>query len=182
MADLTESQQAQVKAIRSSGGKPEAVKCVHCGKLLVKDSSRDDEQGDYCSHLHETYTSADLKAHRASLSADVVPAGWIKVAALHKLLVKLDIPVSRMVNAFGRDRGLSAPLHPKFAPLYVGNARWLDPWCASKEGLDFLRNLGTVHPDPIRKAATPISDAEQSLADAMNALFSEPAEVAITAA
>jgi hypothetical protein len=171
----------KVAAIKKAGGKAEVVKCLDCGKTLVRDVCVEREEGDLCAHYREKYGEG-MKEHfaavKATISATEVPLNWIKVAALHKICERNGIPVSRMVNAFGKDRGLSEPLHPKFKPLYVGNARWLDPWCASKEGLDFLRNMGPVSntAKPI-KAVTAKAPAEvKDLAAQMSAMFAKKAD------
>ena len=127
----------------------EFVKCQHCGKKVTREEAVELESGSYCQHLRDAgYTTESLAAHRASLTVEEIPDGWIKVAALHKKLQKEGIPVARMVRAFGGDRALDGPLHPKFKVVYVGRARYLDPWCASSEGLEYLRGLGSTKAVP----------------------------------
>lgn len=139
MQNLTEEQQKKVREIQAEGGKAEVVKCIYCGKILIRDASIEQESGDLCHQLRQRYSEEDLRNQRQALSGTEVPEGWIKVAALHKICVREGIPVARMVKAIGGDRGLGEYLDPRFKPLYVGNCRWLDPWCASKEALDLLR-------------------------------------------
>lgn len=125
----------------------DSITCQVCGKVLTREQAQENEMGAYCEHLlEEGWDARTLAEHRLSMSAGDVPTTedgqpYIKVAALHKLLVKKGIPVSRMVRAFGGDRALDPPLHPKFRVVYVGNARWLDPWCATEAGLNFLRGM-----------------------------------------
>jgi hypothetical protein len=173
--DYTEAQVAKVAAIKQAGGKAEVVKCLDCGKTLVRDVCVEREEGDLCAHYREKYGEG-MKDHfatvKASLSASEVPLNWIKVAVLHKICERNDIAVTRMVNAMGKDRGLSEPLHPKFKPLYVGNARWLDPWCASKEGLDFLRAMGD-NKSTVKAVAKKTPAEVKDLAAQMNAMFTK---------
>jgi hypothetical protein len=173
LGELSEAQAEKVQSIQQSGGQVEVTKCVHCGKLLVRDISVEREEGDYCSHLFDElgHTKESLAQHRASMSASVVPDGYVKVASLHKILVREGIPVSHMVRAMGGDRGLLPAARPELVPIYVGNARWLNPWCASKEGLSYLRDYGTGSGKApgATKTAKPSSIATQ-----MEQLFGEP--------
>jgi len=171
---LSEAQKAQKAAIEAAGGRAIIEKCTHCGKWLVRDESVERGEGDHCFHLFDElgHTAASLSEHRKSMTADEVPEGWVKVASLHRICVQEGIPVAALVKAFGGDRTLSGPLHPKFNPLYVGNARWLDPWCAGPEGLAFLRSLArqpgkatTKAPAKVKTPA-PAKDLESFIADA----------------
>lgn len=132
----------------------EKYKCQHCGKWITREEAVEEEQGDYCKHLREDlgYTTMTLAEHRRKMTVDSVPDGWVKVASLHNICERENVPVSAMVRAFGGDRCLLPPLHPKFQIVYCGNARWLDPWCASKEGLDFLRSLKLAAPKKVEDA------------------------------
>lgn len=128
------------------------VKCQYCGKFISNDDSIEHEAGGYCHSLREQgWDSVRLTEHRASMTVSEVPttkAGepWIKVAALDRKLKKMGVPISRMVRAMGGDRSIDPPLHPKFKPVYVGRARYLDPWCASAEGIEFLKGLANSSP------------------------------------
>jgi hypothetical protein len=122
-------------------------KCQYCGKWIKFDSWEEFEAGDYCHQLREEkgFTDATLAEHRASMSADEVPVTsdgreYIKVASLDRMLKQKGIPVSRMVKAFGGDRTIDGPMHPKFQPVYVGRARYLHPDCGEQWGLDYLQN------------------------------------------
>lgn len=157
--ELTEGQQKKVRDIKQAGGQAEVTKCRFCGKILIRDKSIEQEAGDLCEELHAKYTNEELMAHRGTMSATTVPEGWIKVSDLHKICEANGIPVNRMVNAFGRDRGLGEPLHPKFRPLYVGRVRWLDPWCASEEGLAFLKGIRPTKQEKIEAELSDLADA-----------------------
>lgn len=144
--NLTESQADKIAEIKAAGHDVIITKCLRCGKTLIKDTSIENEQGDYCNHLFNElgYTTEALAAHRAAMSSTEVPEDWVKVAALHKICVREGIPVASMVKAMGGDRALGTPLNEMWVPLYVGNARWLDPFCATPEGLDQLRAASKV--------------------------------------
>jgi len=132
----------------------EKYKCQHCGKWINREEAVAEEQGDYCKHLREDlgFTTVTLAEHRRTMTVANPPDGWIKVASLHKICVREGIPVSAMVRAFGGDRAIDPPLHPKFKVTYSGNSRWLDPWCASPDGLNFLRSLKLAAPKKVEDA------------------------------
>lgn len=160
LTKLTDAQKKQVREIRQQGGEVEVTKCRFCGKFLIRDKSIEQEAGDLCEQLHQQYTSEQLMAHRATMTVAKAPEGFIKVSELHKICEREGIPVNRMVTAIGRDRGLSAPIHPKFKPIYVGNTRYLDPWCATKEGLAVIRG---VKPTKDEKAKAEVAALEAAV-------------------
>jgi len=51
---------------------------------------------------------------------------------------KASVPISKMLAMMGWDRGLAEPVDPRFAPKYVGNARYVDGFCGTKEGLKMI--------------------------------------------
>ena len=138
---LTEAQAAKVAEIRQAGGKVEITKCQRCGKTLVRDLCVEREEGDLCSHYYDELgmTKDDLATERAKRTIKEVPQGWIKTRQLHRICESHSIPVSRMVKAMGTDRGMGPLLDPRFEFKYVGNARYVDGWCASEEGLALLK-------------------------------------------
>ena len=139
-------------------------KCQYCGKCLSREESLENESGDYCHHLREQgMDTSYLKEHRQRLTVADVPEGYIKLASLDRICKKEGIPISRMVRAIGGDRALSEPIREEFRPIYVGNARYVDGWCASEEGLDFLRNLSGGSPRKAKKAAE-VDELEELLA------------------
>lgn len=159
IGELTELQQEKVRNIKAQGGEAEVTKCRFCGKILIRDKSIEQEAGDLCEKLHEQFTSEELMAHRGTMSGTTVPEGWIKVSDLHKICEREGIPVNRMVNAIGRDRGLGAPIDPRFKPLYVGRARYLDPFCASKEGLALIRGTQPTKDEKAKAEVAELADA-----------------------
>lgn len=121
--------------------------CQFCGKPITSENALEHEAGGRCQSLREQgWDSQKLREHRASMSAEDVPQTedgrpYVKVAVLHKRLVKEGIPVARMVRAMGGDRAVGEILHEKFEPVYVGRARYLHPDCMTEWGFNFLRNL-----------------------------------------
>ena len=163
LLNLSDTQRQRVRDIKAEGGKAEVTKCRFCGKFLVRDISVEQEAGDLCEKLHEQYSTESLMAHRATMSATAAPQGYIKVADLHKICVRADIPVNRMVNAIGRDRGLSPAIDPRFTPIYVGNCRWVDAFCATKAGLAMIAGSKPTKQQKIKAELA----ALDSLADAV---------------
>lgn len=140
------SEERKTVVVSADGTKK--YRCQYCGKWIKFETWDEFEAGDYCHQLREDrgFTDVTLAEHRQGMSADEVPTTkdgreFIKVAVLDRKLKKLGIPVSRMVNAMGRDRCIDGPLHPKFQPVYVGRARYLHPDCGEEWGLDFMRSL-----------------------------------------
>lgn len=160
LSQLSESQLQKVTEIKQAGGTAEVTKCQYCGKYLIRDKSIEQEAGDLCASLHENYTSEELMAHRGTMSAPEAPAGYIKVADLHKICEANGIPVNRMVNAIGRDRGLTPPIDPRFRPVYVKNVRYVDGWAATKEGLAMI--AGTK-PTKDQKAKAEVAALEEAV-------------------
>jgi len=123
-------------------------KCGSCGKWIFKEEAILRGEGDYCNCVHEAmgYTDAALVEHRKQWSKTEVPTGWIKVATLHLICNKNKIPVSKMLACMGWDRGLYEPVDERFRPWHIGNARWLDPFCSSPEGLKMMRECNRKKP------------------------------------
>lgn len=159
LTNLTDAQKKQVSEIRQQGGEVEVTKCRFCGKILIRDKSIEQEAGDLCEKLHEKYSSEALMQHRATMTVAKVPEGFIKVSELHKICEREGIPVNRMVVAIGRDRGLSDPIHPKFKPVYFGNTRYLDPWCATKEGLAMIRGARPTKDEKVKAEISALETA-----------------------
>lgn len=111
--------------------------CKYCGKSVRLDEEDGEERGDRCKHVREELGMDEtaLVELRKSMSAEVPPEGWIKVAVLDKVCKRQGVPVSRMVKAIGGDRGLEPPLNEKFRVLYVHGVRYVDGYCATSEGL-----------------------------------------------
>lgn len=117
------------------------VKCRHCGKTLTRETSLEEERGDYCSHLRESgWDDKSLTKHRASMTQDGVPEDYIKVAVLDKICKRKGIPINRMVAAIGGDRCLegTSPLDARYTPVYSGRNRYVDKFCATNEGLAMI--------------------------------------------
>jgi hypothetical protein len=166
VSELTENQKKAVSTIVADGGKAEVTKCQYCGKILIRDISIEQEAGDYCSHLREEgKDTAFLMAHRATMTATEAPEGFIKVAQLHKICERNNVPVARMVKAIGGDRKLVSPIDPRFTPIYVGNARWVDPFCSTKEGLAMI--MGITSPKATKAPKKVVASLSADVAEAL---------------
>lgn len=191
----TLAQAKKIAKIQQEGGAAELVKCLRCGKILVRDTSVEREEGDLCSHLYDElgHTVESLRAVRAAATVAAVPEKMIKIAALHRICVSKGIPVSRMVTAIGGDRGLNAPADKRLKPIYVGNARYVSDWAATPEGLALISSIGgrtgtkptstkavaaaakkPASKKPATKAATKEASA---IADQIEQLFNQPAVI-----
>ena len=162
---------AEVVRVSTKTGKPVEIrmkdgksqyKCEFCGKWLSNEDAIDAGHGDYCQSLRAMGLDDDALAKRRSArtvaEVPVVEAGkfkgktWIKTSILHRTLVKEGIPVARMVNAMGGDRGLEAASREEFSFVYCGRARWVHPWCGSPDGLGYLREYRKA--DAVTEALT----------------------------
>lgn len=143
--------------LRYKNGKSQ-YKCDRCGKWLNSEESIAAEEGHYCEQLYAKYTPEDLQAIRKARTRQTVPTtdgvAWVKTKLVHKACDKHGIPVSRLVRAFGGDRGTLPVLDARFEFVYVGKARYVDPWCLSKDGLTFLKNVQTEPVIPLKDAPT----------------------------
>jgi len=124
----------------------DVVKCTACGKVLSSAGAVDAGLGGLCAkHLANGLDATALQAHRLSMTVDVAPEGFIKLAVLDKLVkakraTMPGLTITRMVNAIGKDRGLVPPMHEIARPVYLPNGhRWVDGWLASKAGLEAIR-------------------------------------------
>jgi hypothetical protein len=134
--------------IRTKDGKTQ-YKCEYCGKWLSNEAAVEAEHGDHCQRLREAgYNDeklADIRAKRTVAEIPIVENGsfkgkpWIKTSVLHKILNNEGIPVARMVSAMGGDRGIEPASRTEFQFVYCGRARWVHPWAASPDGLNYLR-------------------------------------------
>lgn len=74
------------------------------------------------------------------LVADAIPAGWISLQDVTRKCIELGIPTSRLLKAFGGDKGINPPISEHFKVVYVGRTRYMPP--TSILHLDELRTLG----------------------------------------
>ena len=91
------------------------------------------------TYRNDDWTEEQVKARRAELTREEAPEGYVKVSEVDAACRAAGIPVSKLVRAFGGDRGMSAPAHPLFAFVYVGRTRYL-PGNVLTEGLEMLAN------------------------------------------
>ncbi len=91
------------------------------------------------TYRNDDWTEEQVKARRAELTREEVPEGYVKVSEVDTACRAAGIPISKLVRAFGGDRGMSAPAHPLFAFVYVGRTRYL-PGNVLTQGLEMLAN------------------------------------------
>lgn len=134
---LTQKQQDRLAEMRQAGMEVVVLKCLVCGKYLVREKTVEAGLGDYCDTLVELgWTPEKFAEHRQGMSQSAPEDGMIKVADLHKICVTKKIPVSRMVRAIGGDRCLNGKgISQEFTPIYVKGTRWVSSYCASPDGL-----------------------------------------------
>ena len=129
--------------------KYEGPACSVCGKPLSDPESVKAGIGPLCRA--KGWTKEMWQAKMAELKSDTVPEGFVKLSEVADLCRKENTPVSRLVRAVGGDRGMEEPAHPKFKVMYVGRARYLDPWVTSEEGLNLMRDPHLGKPAPEKK-------------------------------
>src|SRR3989304_5449808 len=127
--------------VRTTPKAPAKVVCQYCGKHLTKAGSQAATAGHLCSKLAANgYTAAKLAQHRLAQTVTTIPAGYIKLAQLHKIVqankAKIaGLNIAKMVKVIGGDRALSTPAHAICKPVYASNGhRWGNPWLATQAG------------------------------------------------
>ena len=135
-------------------------KCSVCGKPLEDPESIKAGIGPLCRL--KNWTKEKIDARMAELKADAAPEGWLKIADVHNELVKLGVPVARMVRAIGGDRGMEAPINDSFRIVYVGRTRYVSPECLNDESLKLLgdRYLGVPQEPKAPRTKAPKLDAD----------------------
>src|SRR3989304_4585798 len=109
--------------VRTTPKAPAKVVCQYCGKHLTKAGSQ----------AANGYTAAKLAQHRLAQTVTTIPAGYIKLAQLHKIVqankAKIaGLNIAKMVKVIGGDRALSTPAHAIFKPVFASNEhRWINP-------------------------------------------------------
>ena len=105
----------------------------------------------------DEWTEEQVQARRAELTVEEVPEGWVKVSEVGEACVEAGIAKSKLVRAFGGDRGMSPPAHPVFAFVYVGRTRYLSGDVLTT-GLTMLANPDFLK--TVRKKKEPVEGAE----------------------
>lgn len=149
---MSEQDAVPEKVVKAKKPKYEGPSCSVCGKPLTDPESVKHGIGPLCRA--KGWTKEAVAAKMAILKKDEVPAGWVKLADVDRKLRLEGIPVARMVRAIGGDRGMEDPIRPEFQVVYVGRARYLDPFILTAEGLNILRDkyLGQPKPEPKPRA------------------------------
>lgn len=101
----------------------------------------------------DTWTDEQVEARRKKLSAEEVPAGFIKLTEVVNACRVEGIPVSKLVRVTGGDRCMNEPLDPVFQVTYVGRTRYMKPQALEK-GMKLLAdpNFAVTKRKPRKKA------------------------------
>lgn len=168
------SEQEVTKEVKAKKPKYEGPACAVCGKPLTDPESIKAGIGPLCRV--KGWTKEKVAERMATLKRDVVPEGWLKLADVDKKLRLEGIPVARMVRAIGGDRAMEDPIRPEFQVVYVGRARYIDPFILTQEGLNILsdRYLGKPKPEPKPRAK---KEKVEGAAPAKKAKKAEPINV-----
>ena len=126
---------------------PPAVKitCQYCGKTLTKGATIDNGCGTRCATIAKQFAkTGSMQAHYKRISIAIMPAGFITVGALDKVVKAqkhkvAGLTITKMVNAMGKDRGNLPPTHPIAQPYYLPNRhRVVHGWLATPAGLQAM--------------------------------------------
>ena len=132
---------------------PTKTTCQFCGKTITRTGTVTAGHGARCAAVqaHFANTAKLTPAqYKAKYTLAGVPPGYIKTAVLHKLIVRAQhagraqgANVSKMVRAFGTDKGILPLLAPIWRFFYVGRARYVNAWCATPAA---FASLGAYQP------------------------------------
>ena len=105
------------------------------------------------TYRDDNWTEAEVKARRAELTVEEAPEGWVKVSEVALACREAGVPISKLVRAFGGDRGMNPIAAPVFKFVYVGRTRYMAGEVLTK-GLQMLANpefLKTVRKKKAKK-------------------------------
>lgn len=89
------------------------------------------------TYRDDNWTEEQVKARRIELTVEEAPEGYVKVSEVGDACRAAGIPTSKLVRAFGGDRGMNPPSDPVFAFVYVGRTRYL-PGAVMTKGMKML--------------------------------------------
>jgi hypothetical protein len=147
--EVTDVVVPEAKPAKAKKPKYEGPACSVCGKPLTDPESVKAGIGPLCRAMG--WTKEKVAERMAILKRDVVPEGWVKLADVHKECVLREIPVARLVRAIGGDRGMSDPIDSRFQVIYVGRARYMDPFVMTDAGMLILADRHLGQPAPEKK-------------------------------
>jgi hypothetical protein len=96
------------------------------------------------------WTEEQVAARKAALTVAEIPTGWVKVSEVGTAARTAGIPVSKLVRAFGGDRGMLEPTHQLFKFVYVGRTRYVSGQ-AMTEGIALLKDPNFMKTTRVRK-------------------------------
>ncbi len=91
------------------------------------------------TYRNDDWTEAEVKARRAELTVEEAPEGWVKVSEVALACREAGVAISKLVRAFGGDRGMNPVAAPIFQFVYVGRTRYMAGEVLT-EGLKMLAN------------------------------------------
>ena len=123
---------------------PAKVVCTYCGKTITKGKTVAQGHGTRCAAIAKQFTPAQLANHYKARSVAVTPKGFITVGSLDKTVKAAKhkiagLTITRMVNAFGKDRASNPPVNPIAKVYYLPNRhRVVHGWLATPQGLQAI--------------------------------------------
>ena len=133
------------KAQTNAQATPKVVVCQFCNKKITKGTTIAQGHGARCAAMQKRFTTAAaMQTHYAKIRVAAMPAGFITVSSLHKVIVakQHSIPgltISKMVRAFGTDRAANPPANPIAQVYYMPNShRVIHGWLGTAAGLQAL--------------------------------------------
>jgi hypothetical protein len=118
--------------------------CRICGKPLTNAESVASGIGPICDGKDPKVIAQRME----ELSQDAIPQDYVPLSRLVQAANERDIATSRVVRAFGGDRGLEDPIDPVFALVYVQGRRYVHKDALLVKNLTLIANL------PRRNAAS----------------------------
>lgn len=105
------------------------------------------------TYRDDNWTEEQVKARRAELTVEEAPEGWVKVSEVALACREKKVPISKLVRAFGGDRGMNPVAAQIFQFVYVGRTRYMAGEVLT-QGLTMLANpefLKTVRKKKAKK-------------------------------
>lgn len=101
--------------------------------------AKEKEKSERRTYRDDSWTEEQVKARRAELTVEEVPTGWVKVSEVADACRENGVAISKMVRAFGGDRGMNPPAAPVFKFVYVGRTRYMSPKVLT-QGMKMLKD------------------------------------------
>jgi hypothetical protein len=102
------------------------------------------------SYRNDDWTEEQVKARKAQLTLEEIPAGWVKISEVATTCRANGVPISKFVRAFGGDRGMQPVAHELFKFVYVGRTRYVAPEVLT-QGIAMLKDPSFLKAARVRK-------------------------------